>query len=120
MAFSDDRLSIFDLDDALEKMGGDKEILADILEVFSETYPDQLSELKKAIEEGDATIVERAAHTLKGSVGAFSAKKALDTAFRLEKMGHEGNLEEATAEYSKLEQEVEELHTALRETLSES
>ena len=120
MAFSDDRLSIFDLDDALEKMGGDKEILADILEVFSETYADQLNELKKAIEDGDTTIVERAAHTLKGSVGAFSAKKAFETAFRLENMGHDGNLEEAAAEYSKLEQEVEELHRALKETLSES
>ena len=45
---------------------------------------------------------------------------ALSIEKTLEKMGHEGNLEEAAAEYSKLEQEVEELHTALRETLSES
>jgi HPt (histidine-containing phosphotransfer) domain-containing protein len=120
MEYSDDRLSIFDLDDALEKMGGDKEILADILEVFSETYADQLNALKKAIEDSNATMVERAAHTLKGSVGAFSAKKALDTALRLENMGHDGNLEEAATEFSKLEQEVEELHIALKQALSES
>jgi HPt (histidine-containing phosphotransfer) domain-containing protein len=120
MAFSDNILSIFDLDDALEKVGGDKEILEEILEVFSESYPDQLAELKKAIDDGDASSVERNAHTLKGSVGAFSAKKAFETAFRLENMGREGQLLEASAEYSKLKQEVEELDAALKGTLSES
>ena len=120
MAFSDDLSSIFDLEDALEKVGGDKEILEEILVVFSETYPDQLSELKNAIDSGDAPIVERAAHTLKGSVGAFSAKKALETAFQLETMGRDGKLEEAATVYSKLEQEVEELDAALKATLSES
>ena len=120
MAFSDDLPSIFDLDDALDKVGGDREILEEILVVFSETYPDQLSELKKAIENNDAPIVERAAHTLKGSVGAFSAKKALETAFRLETMGRDGNLQEAAVVYSKLEQEIEELEAALKATLSES
>jgi HPt (histidine-containing phosphotransfer) domain-containing protein len=120
MAFSDDLPNIFDLDDALEKVGGDREILEEILVVFSETFPDQLSELKNAIDNGDAPIVERAAHTLKGSVGTFSAKKALETAFRLETMGRDGELQEAEAVYSKLKQEVEELDAALRATLSES
>jgi HPt (histidine-containing phosphotransfer) domain-containing protein len=120
MMFSDDILSIFDLDDALEKVGGDKEILQEILEVFSETYPDQLKELKNAIDNGDAPIVERAAHTLKGSVGTFSAKKSLETAFLLETMGHDGNLQEAAEIYSRLAQEVEELDAALKATLSES
>ena len=120
MAFSDDLPSIFDLDDALEQVGGDREILEEVLEVFSESYPDQLSELKNAIDNGDAHIIERAAHTLKGSVGTFSAKKALETASRLEIMGRDGQLQEAAAVYSKLEQEVEELNAALRATLSES
>ena len=120
MAFSDDLPCIFDLDDALEKVGGDREILEEILVVFSDSYPDQLSELKNAIDNGDAPTVERAAHTLKGSVGTFSAKKALETAFRLETMGRDGNLQEAAAVYPKLEQEVEELEAALKATLSES
>jgi two-component system sensor histidine kinase/response regulator len=120
MVFSDDLPGIFDLGDALEKVGGDKEILEEILVVFSESYPDQLSELKKAIDNADAPIVERAAHTIKGSVGIFSAKKALETAFLLETMGRDGNLKDAAAVYSKLEQEVEELEAALRATLSES
>jgi len=120
MAFSNDLPGIFDLDDALERVGGDREILEEILEVFSESYPDQLSELKKAIDDGDASIVERAAHTLKGSVGTFSAKKALETALRLEIMGREGQLQEAAAEHSKLKQEVEELDAALKATLLES
>lgn len=120
MVVSDDKLNIFDLDDALERLGGDREILEDIFEVFSETYPDQLSELKKAIDDGDAPTVERAAHTLKGSVGVFSAIKSYETAFRLEIMGREGQLEETEAEYSTLEQEVKELDEALTKTLSES
>lgn len=120
MVLSDDLPNIFDLDDALEKVGGDREILEEILVVFSESYPDQLSELKKAIDNGDAQIVERGAHTIKGSVGTFSAKKALETAFRLETMGRNGNLEDAAAIYSKLEQEVQELEAALRATLLES
>ena len=120
MALTDDISNIFDLDDALDKVGGDREILEEILIVFSETYPDQLNELKNAIDSGDAPIVERAAHTLKGSVATFSAKKAFETAFRLETMGRDGELQEAAAVYSTLEQEVEELDAALRATLSES
>ena len=120
MAVPDDLSSIFDLDDALEKVGGDREILEEIYKVFAESYPEQLSELKNAIDNGDAPIVERAAHTLKGSMGVFSAKKSLETAFRLETMGRDGQLQEAASVYSKLEQEIEELDAALRAVLSES
>ena len=119
MAFPNEKPRAFDLEDALEKVGGDMEIFREIIEVFLESYPDQLREIRKAIDDSDAGVLERASHTLKGSVGTFAAKKAHETALRLEAIGREGKLEGAPGEYSKLEQELKELEAALKEILSE-
>ena len=115
MAFPNEKPSAFDLEDALEKVGGDMEIFREIIEVFLESYPDQLREIRRAIDDRDPGLVERTSHTLKGSVGTFAAKKAYETALRLEIIGREGRLEEAPREYSKLEQELNELDAALKE-----
>ena len=62
--------------------------------------------------------LERAAHTLKGAVGNFSAQGAYAAALRVEMMGRGGDLTHAAAAYAELEQEVARLGealTALRE-----
>src|SRR5215210_1078759 len=52
---------------------GDQELLAELVGLFLEDMPPQLEALREAIEGGDASSVQRVAHTLKGSCGNMGA-----------------------------------------------
>jgi HPt (histidine-containing phosphotransfer) domain-containing protein len=83
-------LSGLDMTAALGRVGGDEELLKEIAQLFLEQWPDSLSDVKRAIEVRDAQALERAAHSLKGSVANFGAKDAHQAALRLEMMGRSG------------------------------
>jgi len=72
---------------ALSRVGGDAELLNEIAVLFLEDYPKQLDELRTAGARGDAKVVERTAHSLKGSVSNFGASAAVEAARVLETMG---------------------------------
>ena len=57
--------------EALARVGGDWELLRSLTEVFFDSYPAQLAQLREAIGRGDAPTVYRLAHTLVGAVGIF-------------------------------------------------
>lgn len=104
---------IFDLSVALERMGGDEEILKEIAALFVEDSPEQLQRIRQAIDAGNAQALERAAHTLKGSVSNFGAESAVKAAFALEMMGREGNLTQAQEHFDTLEAHILEVQSAL-------
>jgi HPt (histidine-containing phosphotransfer) domain-containing protein len=85
---------VFDKAVALSRVGGDLELLKEIAVLFLEDYPKSLSELRAAIEAGDAKGVERTAHGLKGSVSNFGAEPAVNAALQLETMGRARQLVE--------------------------
>jgi len=66
-----------------------------------------------------ASALERAAHAMKGSVGTFSARAAMEAARELEERGRSGDLAGAEAALVKLEEEIERLMPALRAMGSE-
>jgi two-component system, sensor histidine kinase and response regulator len=86
--------SVFDRAVALSRVGGDAELLKEIAILFLDDYPKSLSELRQAIEAGDAKRIERSAHGLKGSVSNFGARPAVEAAMRLETMGRAQKLVE--------------------------
>jgi two-component system sensor histidine kinase/response regulator len=86
--------ALFDKTVALSRVGGDVELLKEIAMLFLDDYPKSLSELRQAVESGDAKGVERTAHGLKGSVSNFGARPAVDAAFQLETMGRTRTLVE--------------------------
>lgn len=57
---------IFDRKTALEQMGGDEELMVELVELFLEDLPERLQEIEAALAAGDAEALSRAAHTLKG------------------------------------------------------
>jgi HPt (histidine-containing phosphotransfer) domain-containing protein len=75
---------------ALLRVGGDEELLKEIADIFIEDYPKVLSEIRAAIDGGDAKRLEVSAHTLKGSVANFGARIIVESAARLEQMGRAG------------------------------
>ncbi len=78
-----------DLELALTRVGGDRELLQELISLFLEESPKMLSELQEATAAGDAEMVENTAHGLKGSAANFAAGPTVDAAYRLELLGRE-------------------------------
>ena len=108
---------VLDRDALFERVGGDIEFLQEIAGLFLEDCPKLLAEIRGAVASGDAHTLERAAHTLKGSIANFGAEAAREAALRLESLGRTGNLSPAQEAYSALETEVGRFTSAL-ESLS--
>jgi two-component system, sensor histidine kinase and response regulator len=104
----------FDLAGALERVGGDAALLAEVADIFVAECGRLLTSAREAVARGDAEAIVRAAHTLKGSVGTFCAQEASDAAKHLEMLARAGDLTGAPAAWAALEQAVERLVAALR------
>ncbi len=98
---------------ALQKLGGNEELLVEIIDLYLDDFPKVMERLSTALAEGDAEGVWKAAHRLKGSVGSLSAQPAFEAARDLETVGREGDLEEAAIVFERLEHELERLAGAL-------
>ncbi|MBZ5672744.1 MAG: Hpt domain-containing protein [Acidobacteriia bacterium] len=98
---------------ALARVGGDLDLLKEIAALFLEEYPRELDDLHKAMATGDARLLERTAHGLKGSVANFGARAAVDSAFQLERLGKAGKLDQAPPALAALERALASLHAEL-------
>jgi len=98
---------------SLTRVGGDVELLREIAALFIEDCPRALAELRQAVEQREASKLENAAHALKGSVANFGAQVAVDAAFRLERMGRAGELEESAEALGALEHAISAVCTEL-------
>jgi signal transduction histidine kinase/CheY-like chemotaxis protein len=104
---------VIDLQAALAVTAGDARLLRELMTVFLEDCPRMLGEVREAAAAGDAARLRRAAHTLKGSVGYFSAPAAVVAAQALERMGRESDLRGVEEACGKLDGEVERLRAAV-------
>jgi CheY-like chemotaxis protein len=107
--------ALVDLERLLERVGGDRKALVELVRIFRADSPKQVARIRKAIDEGDAPALRAAAHAVKGAVSNFAAPAAAETAQRLQKMGEEGRLQEAGDALGRLEGEIEALLAALAE-----
>lgn len=105
--------SILNLALALDRVGGDRELLQEVAQVFLEASPELLQRVQKAVADRDSKALEQAAHALKGSVGNFAAEDVYQAAMRLEKMGRSGNLDGVEKALADLEAEMVRLSPAL-------
>jgi CheY-like chemotaxis protein len=106
---------VADLDpsQALARVGGDRGLLRELAGMFLDSLPQQLAELRTALGRGDGPAVQRLAHTLKGAVGTFGARHAFEEAQRLERMARNGDLPDAGAAWTALEEALARLRPAL-------
>ena len=96
--------SVIDRELSLSRVGGDEELLKEIVILFLEDYPKVIADLRDAAARGDAKGVERNAHSLKGSVSNFGAQMAVDTALKLESMGRAHDLDDVSPLLDTLDQ----------------
>ena len=97
----------------MAQLDGDLSLLKEIVGLFLDDCPKQLSSIRDAIERGSAQDLERAAHAFKGSVGNFGASAAFEVALNLERIGCDGDLGRADEAMRALEIEVDRLSKAL-------
>jgi len=98
---------------ALSRVGGDFELLREVVGLFLDDYPRTLEKIRSAVAANDASGVEHNAHTLKGSVSTFGAKDVFESALALEKQGRSGNLSCAQDGLRKLENALQALRPDL-------
>jgi HPt (histidine-containing phosphotransfer) domain-containing protein len=103
---------------ALRNVEGDEILLAELLEIFQQDYPKDVTTMRDAIARGDARQLEHAAHHIKGSVVMFGATGAHTLAATLETMGRDGHLEGASTVLAQLEHELAHLVAFVADRLS--
>jgi HPt (histidine-containing phosphotransfer) domain-containing protein len=95
-------------------VGGDEELLREVLQLFLSEYPNLFDDVQRAVEQSNASSLERAAHTLKGSLSTIGAEFAAQTALSLELMGRTGQLDGASEQLGNLNMALTRLATELR------
>jgi len=105
----EDTQPFFDKDALLKAFDNDMEFLKEVIDMFIADYPDMLKNITTAIESKDAPGLQRTAHALKGMLGNFQAESSAQKAYALEKMGSNGQLENAADIYRQLSAELDSL-----------
>ena len=105
--------SVFDEAAVIARVGGNREILQQLIGVFYQDCNNQMDALNGAIKSNNALGVRSAAHTIKGMVAFFGAKGAADTAVKLEQAGVREELAGASLLFGELARELLQLETAL-------
>ena len=106
--------SVVDRAVVLERMGGDEELMREIIGIFLEEYPSLLEGIHDAVRKQDGRALECFAHNLKGSVSNFGAPLATQAALELEQMGRKGDIQRAPAAAALLERELSSVRSALQ------
>ena len=108
------QFQLLDKDEALRRLGGDRELLRELADVLFDAYPVQLSELRDAITRRDRAAVRLTAHTLKGELANFGARTASAAAWRLESEPDTSDWREIEQWFAALEREIEHVRPSLQ------
>lgn len=93
----------FDEAAALDRVGGDRELFKELMELYRTESPQWLADMRGAIQRGDIAALRRGVHSLKGEVGVFGAADAVEAAQRLEQMCAQSDLTHASEAWAALE-----------------
>ena len=103
-----------DWDGALSKLDNDEELLLELSDMFVEQSPALMGEIAQAISVRDTGLLERLAHTMKGSAQVIGGQAVATAALQLEHRCRDGQHEEVPDAYAALESRVAELQQALQ------
>ena len=104
---------------ALEQVGGDRELLIELIELFVGACSSMLRNLEEAVATADPDAIQQAAHLFKGSFAQFGAFYAADLCGRLESMGRQGDVDGALSLLPALREETERVLACLEAFVEE-
>ncbi len=93
---------------------GDPELLLDLIEMFLEDGPARIKSILEGVEQNDLDMVERAAHSLKGSAGNLGALKVQNDADALQNASRRSESEKVSDLVTPLQDDYREAEEALR------
>ncbi|MGC9994276.1 MAG: PAS domain S-box protein [Terriglobia bacterium] len=98
----------------LDRLGGDVQLMSDLIEIHLSQCPGLLAAARRAFEENNGPELARLTHTLKGSAGNLLALEAAEIAGRLETLAEQGDFSRARETMAALECEMERVEHGLR------
>jgi CheY-like chemotaxis protein len=105
--------SIVDWDRARSLTNDDDMLLDELIAAFPAESTEQLSGMRRAIEERDPQSLTRSAHSLKSTANIFGASALAEISQEIENLGHTEELEEVTSLLGGLETELRHVLAAL-------
>jgi two-component system, sensor histidine kinase and response regulator len=108
-----EQAALVDWSGALEIAQGDRQLLVELVQAFVEEYPAQLLQIRRALEHDDTPLLQRAAHTLKGTLRTLGSTGASDLAERLELTGNGARQVDASELADRLEVALRQLQPEL-------
>ncbi|MFN7921360.1 MAG: Hpt domain-containing protein [Bryobacteraceae bacterium] len=109
--------AILNLSAALDRVGGDEELLREVAQLYLVEYPALVDEIRQAVVSQNAPALQRSAHTLKGSLSAIGAEASMKAALALEMMGRNQALEGSAQALLALQAALDRLHRELETTV---
>jgi two-component system, sensor histidine kinase and response regulator len=103
-----------DVPSILAGLGGSRELLREVIDVFVNDAPARLTDTRTALAAGDGAAIAGQAHALKSMVGLFTTAEAFAAARELEARGKQGDLAGAAEAMTALNGAVEGLLGRLR------
>lgn len=105
---------LLDVKGALDRLEGDRELFEDIARLFADECPKSISEIRSALDSADFVLLERLAHTLKGSSASMGAESVRQIALGLEMSSRARDLPTSKKMVEELQNEIEHLMPELR------
>lgn len=100
---------------ALVKLDGDDVLLCELVRIFLEESPKQLSKLRQAIEVNDFETMERTAHGLKGELSYLGLNEAAQAAGGFERLGRERCLHLPADSFSNFEADIDNVTESMKQ-----
>ena len=107
------RRGAVDWEAALERLGGDRELYNELVEVFRKECPAVVEEMRRGVESGDWKVLKRGGHTLRGAASNLGATSVSEAAAELEKRAGAQDLGGAGEQFGKLQAEIERMFAEL-------
>jgi len=109
---------IFDEATALELLDGDREFLGELLAMFVEAAPLLMEDGRRACARGDATLLMRAAHRLRGNASQIGGARVSECALVVEEYARVADLDAAAHGLAPLAEAVDALCARVAAVLS--
>ncbi|MDH7511784.1 MAG: Hpt domain-containing protein [Clostridiales bacterium] len=104
-----------DYTEVLERIGGDRAFLEELLKIYVEECDKKLKVIKEATARQDFPLIQQLGHSLKGSSANLSLIFLQKVSFFLEMAGKEKNIALARSALAALEKEFDNLKDYLRQ-----
>lgn len=112
-------ISLLSLEETLERMSGDRELLASLFQLFIDDAPKKLRGIEDFAEQNELYQIERTAHSLKGASATVGATRLCLLAADLEQAAKAGSWERVDALRANLAQVCEQTLESMRRFCAE-